>query len=138
MRPPNSFKIVVRRWFNGIWCEHKLLEQFSSLYKSTMENFCKTFFDNVTTYNDEICYAKHVLALFYVFFTLFGCWGGGVGGKWDRLTAWVGEWCGSEMNDTVRSLRSSGTTSRTLKSGLTSVLRGAAMPPTVLGSRAPK
>ena len=59
-------------------------------------------------------------------------------GKWDRLTAWVGEWCGSEMNDTVRSLRSSGTTSRTLKSGLTSVLRGAAMPPTVLGSRAPK
>ena len=38
--------------------------------------FAKHFFDIVTTYNDEICYVKHVLALFYVFFTLFGCWGG--------------------------------------------------------------
>ena len=43
-----------------------------------MENFAKHFFDIVTTYNDEICYEiKHVLAPFYVFFTLFGCWGGG-------------------------------------------------------------
>ena len=31
----------------------------------------------MTTYNDEICYVKHVLAPLYVFFTLFGC---GVGG----------------------------------------------------------
>ena len=38
--------------------------------------FAKHFFDIVTTYNDEICYAKYVLAPFYVFFTLFGCWGG--------------------------------------------------------------
>ena len=45
-----------------------------------MENFAKHFFDIVTTYNDEICYVKHVLAPFYVFFTLFGCWGGGGGG----------------------------------------------------------
>ena len=43
-----------------------------------MEIFAKHFFDIVTTYNDEICYVKHVLALFYVFFTLFGCWGGGL------------------------------------------------------------
>ena len=41
-----------------------------------MENFAKHFCDIVTTYNDEICYVKHVLAPFYVF-TLFGCWGGG-------------------------------------------------------------
>ena len=33
------------------------------------------FFDIVTT--DETCYVKHVLAAFYVFFTLFGCWRGG-------------------------------------------------------------
>ena len=39
----------------------------------------KHFFDIVTTYNDEICYVKHVLAPFYVFFSLFGCWGGGGG-----------------------------------------------------------
>ena len=41
-----------------------------------MEHFAKHFFDIVTTYNDEICYVKHVLDPFYVFFTLFGCWGG--------------------------------------------------------------
>ena len=75
--PPKTFKIAVCRWFNGIWCEHKPLKQFSTLYKSKMENFAKFFFDIVTTYNDEICCVKHVLAPFYVFFTLFGCWGGG-------------------------------------------------------------
>ena len=40
----------------------------------------KFFFDIVTTYNDEICYVKHVLDPLYVFFTPFGCgrgWGGG-------------------------------------------------------------
>ena len=41
-------------------------------------NFCKTFFYIVTTYNDGICYVKHVLAPFYVFFTLFGWVGGGL------------------------------------------------------------
>ena len=39
------------------------------------------FFDIVTTHNDEICYVKHVLAPLYVFFTLFGCWGGGGGSQ---------------------------------------------------------
>ena len=82
--PPKSFKIAVCRWFNGIWCEHKPLTQFSTLYKSKMENFAKHFFDIVTTYNDEICYVKHVLAPFYVFFTLFGCGGGGGAPKGSR------------------------------------------------------
>ena len=54
-----------------------MLTQFSTLYRSKMEIFAKQFFDIVTTYNDEICYVTHVLAPFYVFFTLFGCWGGG-------------------------------------------------------------
>ena len=76
MDPPKSFEIAVCRWFNGIWCVHKLLKQFSTLYRSTMENFAKKNFDIVTTRNDEICYVKHVLAPVYVFFTLFG-WGGG-------------------------------------------------------------
>ena len=35
------------------------------------------FLDIVTTYNDEICYVKHVLDPHCAFFTLFGCWGGG-------------------------------------------------------------
>ena len=34
--PPKSFKTAVCRWFNGLWCEHKL--QFSTLYRSKMEN----------------------------------------------------------------------------------------------------
>ena len=51
--------------------------QFSTLYRS---KFCKTFFDIVTTYNDKICYVKHVLDPLCVFFTLFGCLGGGGGG----------------------------------------------------------
>ena len=40
--------------------------------------FANFFFDIVTTYNDEICYVKHVLDPLCVFFTLFGWWGGGV------------------------------------------------------------
>ena len=36
---PNSFKIAVCPWFSGIWCAHKLLKQFSTLYKSKMEIF---------------------------------------------------------------------------------------------------
>ena len=38
--------------------------------------FAKVFFDIVTTYNDKICYVKHVLDPLCVFFTLFGCGGG--------------------------------------------------------------
>ena len=56
---------------------HKLFKQFSTLYRSKMDFFAKTIFDIVTTYNDEICYVKHVLDPLCVFFTLFGC--GGVG-----------------------------------------------------------
>ena len=74
--PPKSFKIAVCRWFNGIWCVHQVLQQFSTLYNSKMENFAKHFLDIVTTYNDEMCYVKHVLAPLYVVFNLFGCWGG--------------------------------------------------------------
>ena len=68
MGPPKASKFAVCRWFNGLWCVHKLLKQFSTLYRSKMDIFAKHFFDIVTTYNDEICYVKHVLALFYVFF----------------------------------------------------------------------
>ena len=78
MGSPKASKLlfVVR-----LWCVHKLLTQFSTLYRSKMVIFAKQFFDIVTTYNDKICYVKHVLAPFYVFFTLFGCWGGGGGGS---------------------------------------------------------
>ena len=78
--PPKSFKIAVCRWFNGIWGVHKLLKQFSTLYRSNMENFAN-FFDIVTTYNDEICYLKHVLDLFVCFSPY---WGGGGGTKGSR------------------------------------------------------
>ena len=42
--------------------------------------FFKTFFDIVTTHNDELSNVKHALDPVCVFFTLFGCWGGGGGG----------------------------------------------------------
>ena len=58
---------------------HELPQEFSTLYGSKMENVAKHFFDIVTTYNDEICHVKHVLAPFYVVFTLFGYGGGGGG-----------------------------------------------------------
>ena len=45
-----------------------------------MEIFAKTILNIVTTYNDEICYVKHVLDPLCVFFTLFGCGGGGTKG----------------------------------------------------------
>ena len=38
------------------------------------------FCDTLTIQNDQISHVKHVLAPFYVVFTLFGCWGGGGGG----------------------------------------------------------
>ena len=44
-----------------------------------MEFFAKAIFDIVTNYNDGICYVKHVLDPLCVFFTLFGCVGGGGG-----------------------------------------------------------
>ena len=48
--------------------------QFSTLYRSKMEISKTDFFDTLTI---QISYVKHVLAPLYVFFTLFGCWGGG-------------------------------------------------------------
>ena len=58
---------------------HNLLMQFSSLGSSKMEFSETDFFDTLTIQNDQISYVKHVLAPLYVFFTLFGCWGGGGG-----------------------------------------------------------
>ena len=64
---------------------HNLLMQFSSLGVSKMETSKTDFFDILTIQNDKISYIKHVLAPFYVFFTVFGCvWGvgGGSQGGW--------------------------------------------------------
>ena len=36
-------------------------------------------FDTLTIQNDQMSYVKHALAPLYVFFTLFGCVGGGGG-----------------------------------------------------------
>ena len=58
--------------------------------------------------------------------------------KWGRLIAWTGEWCDPHMCATARGLRSSCTPSRTLKSGLNTVLRAYAMPPQVLGAHPPR
>ena len=58
---------------------HNLLMQFFRLGSSKMENFKTDFFDNLTIQDDQISYAKHVVAPLYAFFTLFGCWGGGGG-----------------------------------------------------------
>ena len=38
------------------------------------------FFDIVTTQYDHPSYLKQILGRIWVFFTLFGCWGGGGGG----------------------------------------------------------
>ena len=80
MGPPKASKLLFCRWFNGIWCVHKLFEQFSTLYGSKTENCAKTIFDIVTTHNDEISYVKHVLDPICAFFTLFGCSRGGYQG----------------------------------------------------------
>ena len=56
---------------------HNLLMQFSHLSSSKMEISKTDFFDTLTIQKDQISYVKHVLAPLYVFFTLFGCWGGG-------------------------------------------------------------
>ena len=55
--------------------------QFSSLGSSKMEISETDFFDMLTIQNDQLSYVKHVLAPSYVFFTLFGCWGGGGGSQ---------------------------------------------------------
>ena len=55
--------------------------QFSSLGNSKMEISETDFFDTLTIQNDQISYVKHVLAPLHVFFTLFGCGGGGGGSK---------------------------------------------------------
>ena len=60
---------------------HNLLMQFSSLGNSKWEFSETGFSDTLTIQNDQICYVKHVLAPLYVFFTLFGCLGGGGGGS---------------------------------------------------------
>ena len=54
-----------------------LLMQFSRLNSSKMEISETDFFDTLTIQNDQISHVKHVLAPFYVFFTLFGLWGWG-------------------------------------------------------------
>ena len=56
---------------------HNLLMQFSGLGGSKMEISETDFFDTLTIQNDQISFVKHVLAPIYVFFTLFGCLGGG-------------------------------------------------------------
>ena len=62
---------------------HNLLMQFSGLGSSKMEISETDFFDTLTIQNDQISYAKHVLAPLHVLFTLFGCvWGGGSQGRW--------------------------------------------------------
>ena len=52
---------------------------FSSFPPSTGQKWkiLQFFLDIVTTHNDEISHVKHVLTPLYVFFTLFGCRGGG-------------------------------------------------------------
>ena len=56
---------------------HNLLLQFSNLGNSKMEISETDFFDTLTIQNDQISYAKHVLAPLDVFFTPFGCGRGG-------------------------------------------------------------
>ena len=59
--------------------------QFCTLDSSKIEVFKTYFFDIVITQNDHPSYVKHVLGCIYVFFTLFGYWGGGVV-PWDGYT----------------------------------------------------
>ena len=56
---------------------HNLLMQLSNLGNSKMEISETNFFDTLTIQNDQISYVKQVLAPLHVFFTLFGCDGGG-------------------------------------------------------------
>ena len=63
---------------------HNLLMQFSGLGNSKIEISETDFFDTLTIQNDQISYVKHVLDPVHVFFTLFGCGGGGGGTKGSR------------------------------------------------------
>ena len=56
---------------------HKLLLQISSLGCSKIELSEIAFFDTHPIQNYLIFCIKPVYPPFYVFFTLFGCWGGG-------------------------------------------------------------
>ena len=56
---------------------HNLLMQLSRLGSSKMEISETGFFNTLTIQSDQISYVKHFLAPLYVFFTLFGWWGGG-------------------------------------------------------------
>ena len=103
---------------------HKLLKPFSTLCRSKMENFAKHFVDIVTTYNDEICYVKHVLAPFYVFFTLFGCWGGFPRGLGHNLLMHFSSLSSSKMEITSQ---------RLLDQSQVSVYRGKRHIPPILG-----
>ena len=60
---------------------YNLLMQFSRPSRSKMEISETDVFDTLTIQNDQISHVKHVLAPLYVFFTLFGCYGGGEGGS---------------------------------------------------------
>ena len=75
---------------------YNLLMQLSSLGSSKMETSKTDFSDILTIQNHQISYIKHVLAPLYVFFTRFGCLGGGGGsqGGWGTtrlcsFLAWV-------------------------------------------------
>ena len=57
---------------------HNLLMQFSGLSNSKIEISENDLFDTLTIQNFQISYVKHVLDPVHVFFTLFGCGGGGV------------------------------------------------------------
>ena len=63
---------------------HNLLMQFSGLGNSKIEISETDFFDTLTIQNDQISYVKHVLDPLHVYFTLFGCGGGGGGTKGSR------------------------------------------------------
>ena len=54
--------------------------QLSHLGSSKMEISETAFFDTLAIQNDQISHVKHVLAPFYVFFTLLGFLGVGGGG----------------------------------------------------------
>ena len=60
---------------------HNLLLQSSRLNSSAMEISKTDFLDTFTIQNNQISNVKHVVAPFYVFFTLFGCLRGGGGGS---------------------------------------------------------
>ena len=77
--PPLCVFFTLFGYGGGEGTQGVLLMQFFSLCRSKMEITETDFFDILTIRNDQISYVKHVLAPLYVFFTLFGCGGGGGG-----------------------------------------------------------